>query len=87
MWDFDLFTFYRMCLFVFLTIYAVLATAGTVVRLARLLRGRDPHRRMLRLYLSYQVVTFNPRPLAGELLQIGAWSIILVVLWQLHSYV
>ena len=87
MWDFDLFTFYRTCLFVFITVYFVLATTATVVELARLLRGHDPHRRLLRLYLSYQVITFNPRPLAGELLQIVAWTIILVALWRLHMFV
>lgn len=84
MWEFDLFYLFRMMLVVFLTTYAALLTAATLWQLARILRGDDPRRRLLRVYLSYQLLAVRARPLAGELLQIAALAIILIILWRLH---
>ena len=80
----DPFAVYRTTLFVALAVYTVLTTAGTAWRVTVLLRGNDPQRRLLRAYLSYQLVSFRLRPLAGELLQIAFWCTILLCLWWLH---
>jgi hypothetical protein len=85
MWPDEPFYWFRTALFVGLAAYYVLTLAGTVWHVAVLLYGSDPHRRLLRLYLSYQLLSFRLRPLASELLQIVLWSAILVLIWWLHS--
>jgi hypothetical protein len=81
----DPFLIYRTSLFIALAAYYVVTTAGGVWRVVALLRGSDPHRRLLRTYLSYQLVSFRVRPLAGELLQIAFWCTILLVIYWLHG--
>lgn len=83
MWD-DPFVVYRTTLFIALTAYYVLTTTVAAVRVAELLRGTDPRRRLLRVYLSYQLATIRVRPLASELIQILLLSGLLVLIWQLH---
>jgi len=85
MHELDPFGTFRTTLFVALAIYTVVTLAGTAWRVATLLRGTDPRKRLLRAYLGYQLVSFSLRPLAGELLQIGFWCTILLLLWWLHT--
>ena len=85
--ELDLFTVFRSTLFLFLAIYAALTLLSAVWRVRRVLAGTDPGKRLLRTYMAYQVVTVRLRPLAGELLQIGFWSALLVVIWWLHAKV
>jgi len=80
----DPFATYRTTLFIALTAYYVITTTFAVIHVAGLLRGTDPHRRLLRVYLSYQLATIRGRPLASELVQIGLLAILLLVIWQLH---
>jgi len=81
----DPFAVFRTTLFIALTTYLVLTTSATMWRVASLLRGSDPQRRFLRLYLSYQLVTVRFKPLADELFQIGCWLAALTGLWWLHG--
>ena len=85
--ELDPFTVFRSTLFLFLAIYAVLTVWSAAWRVRRVLAGTDPGKRLLRTYLAYQVVTVRLRPLAEELLQIGFWSALLVVMWWLHTKV
>jgi len=85
--DLDPFVFFRTMLIVALSIYCGLMGVGTLVRLRTLLAGDEPSRRLARLYLSYQLVTIRIRPLAGELVQIGIWTAVLIALWRLHEHV
>lgn len=80
----DPFDIFRTTLFLALTAYYALTTAMTVWHLAVLLGGSDPRKRILRVYLSYQLVSFRIRPLVSELIQIAILTLILLVLWQLH---
>lgn len=85
MWLDEPFYWFRTAVFVGLATYYVLSVAGTIWRVAALLHGDDPRNRLLRLYLSYQLLSFRFRPLTGELLQIGLWSAILLYVWWLHT--
>jgi hypothetical protein len=85
--DFDLFTFFRSALFLFLGVYSLLLLLSTIGRLHALLSGSDARKQMLRVYLSYQVLTIHVKPFAGELAQIAGWLIVLGMLWWLHRLV
>jgi len=87
MGEFSLFEFYRTALFVFLTIYYVLALLSGLARVIRLLSGDDPSKQMFRLYVSYSLLTIRLAPLRGELVQIGGWLAGLIVLWWLHTLI
>ncbi len=83
--ELDAFQVFRTMLFVAVTVYTVIVTVESAVRVAALLAGRDPKRRLLRAYVGYNLVTFRVAPLAGELLQIAFWATILLVFWWLHT--
>lgn len=83
--EFDLFIFFRMMLFVFLTIYTVLMLLGWVRRLIELFSGDDPRKEMLRLYVSYQLLAIRIAPVRGELIQIVFWLAVLALIWRLHA--
>ncbi len=85
MWlDSDPFYVFRTLLGVFLTIYFVLWMTTFVWRLAGVLSGDDPRKKLLRTYLQYQLVSIRLRPLAGELFEIAIWLAMLAGLWWLH---
>ncbi len=81
----DPFAVYRTALFVALSAYYLVTTAGAAWQVAVLLRGREPHKSLLRLYLSYQLLSVRLRPLRGELLQIAFWGTMLAVMYWLHE--
>jgi len=83
----DLFIFFRTLLFLFLGAYSLLLLASGLWRLRLLLSGPQTPRQLLRLYLSYQLLTIRLRPLRGELLQIGLWTLMLCLVWWLHTLV
>ncbi len=83
--DLDAFLLFRTVLFIGVTVYTVIATLESLVRTLALLAGRDPKRRLLRAYVGYNLISFRLQPLTGELLQIGLWTTILLVLWWLHT--
>jgi hypothetical protein len=85
--ELDPFKVFRSTLFLFLAIYGVLTLWSAAWRVRRLLAGTDPGKRLLRTYLAYQVVTVRLRPVGGELLQIGFWLALLVIIWWLHAKV
>jgi len=85
--EFDLFIFFRTMLVTFLTIYALLVLSSTLWRLTRLFSGEQPDKQILRLYMSYQMLTIRLEPVHGELLQIGFWLLILLCLWWLHTLI
>lgn len=84
MTELEPFYVFRTALFVALTAYTIVTMAGTAWHLARVLRGSDPRRRLLRVYLSYQLLSFRLKPLRTELLQIGFWFIVLMAIWYAH---
>jgi hypothetical protein len=84
---FDLFIFFRTMLVVFLMIYGLLVLGSGIWRLTGLFAGHDPGRQMLRLYVSYQVLTIRLAPLRGELLQIALWLVVLFCVWWLHGLI
>lgn len=83
----DVFDVYRNALFVALTIYTVVVMAITIGFGAKILAGRDPRKRLLRLYLSYQLLTIRIRPLADQLTATALWSLALLGLWWLHHLI
>jgi hypothetical protein len=85
--EFDLFVFFRSTLVVFFTIYSVLLLCSSVWRLVAMFRGIDQTRQMLRLYVSYQLLTIQPKPVRGELVQIAFWLLILGGLSWSHALV
>jgi hypothetical protein len=85
--EFDLFIFFRMTLFVFVGIYSILMLLSTIRRLIALLAGDDPRKNMLRLYVSYNLLTIRIAPLRGELIQIAFWSAGLLLVWWLHTLI
>lgn len=87
MLEFDPFDLFRTLLFIVLTAYYVVVTAWTAWWLVDLLRGDDPQRRMIRNIITYQLVTFRVRPLAGELIQIGILAVLLLLLYWMHGWV
>lgn len=87
MTDFDPFAFYRTLLFVFLGVYTMLTLVSGTVRLWGLLRGETKAKRLLRLYLSYQLISIRLRVFWRELLQIGVLVGMLVAIAALHRMV
>ena len=85
--EFDLFLFFRSTLVVFFTIYSVLLLSSGIWRLAVMFRGSDQTRQMLRLYVSYQLLTIRPKPARGELVQIAFWLLILGGLSWSHTLI
>ncbi|HMQ17232.1 MAG TPA: hypothetical protein PKC49_14790 [Phycisphaerae bacterium] len=85
--DTDPFIFFRGLLVTLLAVYAGLALATGVARLWRLISGDDRRKRLLRTYLGYQLASLRLRPVAGELTQIAAWTILLFIVWRLHHLV
>ncbi len=80
----DPFLWYRTALFVVLAGYFVVTGVYTGLRLVALLGGSDPRKRLLRVVISYQLISFRVRPLAGELIQIVVWGTIAGWIWWLH---
>ena len=85
--EFDLFIFFRTTLLVFLTVYSVLLLGSSVWRVMVLFTGSDPAKEMLRLYVSYQLLTIRLKPVRGELAQIAFWLLVLASLWRLHALI
>jgi hypothetical protein len=83
----DPFTVFRTALFAGVAAYTLLTAASTIWRVAVVLRGNDPRARLLRTYLSYQLVSVRLRPLAGELLEVTSWLAVLLGLCWLHGHV
>ena len=83
----DPFAVFRTTLFCALAVYTVVTAVGTIGRVVVVLRGNDPEKRLLRAYLSYQVLSIRIRPLAGELWEIGFWVAVLLGIWWLHTEV
>ncbi|MFQ5807907.1 MAG: hypothetical protein ACE5I3_15790 [Phycisphaerae bacterium] len=84
---FDLFIFFRTTLLVFLTIYSLLLLSSGIWRLGALFAGSDSTRQMLRLYVSYQLLTIRLKPVRSELSQIVFWLLMLACLWWLHTLI
>jgi|GEM_PF-6813703 len=85
--EFDLFNFFRMTLCVFLAIYTSLTLSSALRRLYLLFSGDDPQKEMLRVYVSYQLLTIHASRMRGDLLHIVFWLAALVILWRLHALV
>lgn len=82
MFDFDPLVWFTRAIFLAVTVYYVLWLVVAWRETARLLAGTDPRRRLLRLYVSYCLVTINFQPLRSELVQVGLWTLALIlVLW------
>lgn len=87
MMGYDLFGFYQLLLFVALTFYSALLITSSAIGLVRLVSGSDRQKRLLRTYLAYQLLTVRWRIAADELLQIAAWTLLLVVVWVAHGWI
>lgn len=85
--EFDFFLFFRMTLFVFLTIYTALMLLSGIRRLIALLGGEEPQKDLLRLYVSYHLLTIQLAPIRGELIQIACWLAVLLLVWRLHALI
>ena len=85
--EFDLFIFFRTALVIFATVYSVLMFSSGIWRLVDVFGGGDPKKQMLRLYMSYQLLTIRLSPVRGELIQITLWLILLVCIWRAHSLI
>lgn len=82
--EIDPFGIFRTTLFVALVVYTLVTMGATAWYTIALLAGRDPRKRLLRVYVSYQLLSFRARPLAGELVQLVLWTGVLVAIWWLH---
>ena len=85
--ELELFTFFRTTLFFFLAVYSILLLSTSIWRLTALFSGGDPRKQVLRLYVSYQLLTIRLRPIRGELIQIAFWLMVLGSLWWLHTLI
>ncbi len=85
MWALDVFEIYRTALFLALTLYYAVIMAASGWHIAGLLRGDDPTRRLLRVYLGYQVVSIRLRTFTPELLQMAAWLAGLGLVYWAHA--
>lgn len=77
---FDLFDFWRWFLAVACMIYAVVLTVRWAWSWLVYLAGRDRSIVLLRHYLIVQALRLRVRRFAGELLQIAAWTTVLILL-------
>ena len=82
MW-FDIYFFFSVLFTLFIWTYTILCWIDSARTVQKLLSGTDHGHRLMRLYLSHLLVTVRVRPLAGELLQIGLWVVILGALYWL----
>ncbi|TWT45085.1 hypothetical protein RAS1_15060 [Phycisphaerae bacterium RAS1] len=85
--DVDLFILFRTVIFAVVAAQLFSSITAWSLSLARALRGEDPHRRLLRVYLSYHLVTVRSAPLVRELWQIALCIAFLITLWALHARV
>ena len=85
--DTDFFGVYCLTLYAGIIVYTVVSVGLTAVETTALLRGNEAHRRLLRTYLLYLLVSVRLRPLAGELAQIVLLAALLLGLWWLHTLV
>ena len=83
----DPFDVFRTTLFIGVAAYTLLTAVGTVWRVVGVLCGNDPNKKLLRTFLSYQLVTVRVRPVAGELLDLVLWLSVLLGIWWLHTRV
>jgi hypothetical protein len=83
----DPFAVFRTSLLVGLLAYHVVTMASSLARAAAALRGTDPHKRLLRAYIHYYLVSIRLRPLAGELLELAVWGAILLFIWWLYTLI
>lgn len=83
--DIDPFAIFRRALFIGVAIYTLVTMTGTVLRTIWLLMGVDPHKKLIRAYLSYMLVTLRLKPVLGELVEIGFWSVFLLTLYWAHQ--
>jgi hypothetical protein len=81
----DPFDVFRTVLFVAVSAYYLAVTVATVVQMTVLLSGNEPHKRMLRSYMAYALLSFRIRPLLGEIVPILFWILALVLLWYGHQ--
>lgn len=86
MLELDPFTVFRTALFVALTLYYAITMGVMCFQGVRLLLGHDPRTRLVRAYLSYQLLTVRVRPLASELFQILVWTAVLFLLYGMHLW-
>lgn len=83
--ELDAFYLFRTTLFIAVTAFTVVTFVETLIGVLRILRGHEPHWKMLRTYLAYQVLSIRVAPLRRELTLLGAWSAVLLAIWWLHS--
>jgi hypothetical protein len=65
----DPFLIFRTCIFVAVGVYTGLTMLGTIFKMVQILSGTDPRKRLLRTYLSYQLLAIRIRPLAASIVQ------------------
>src|SRR5262245_156273 len=80
----DLFEFWRFILTVACFIYAAVLTVQSIWNWLVYLSGPQRATTLLRRYVIIQLLRLRLRPFAGELLQIGVWSVVLAQLVRLH---
>jgi hypothetical protein len=85
--EFDLFNFFRTTLFVFVGTYSGLMMISGLWRLTRFLGGADPHKQILRDYLTYLLLSVRTRTIRGDLIEIAALAAALVGIWRLHDLI
>lgn len=85
--EFDVFIFFRTTLVTFLMIYSLLVLSSTIWRLKSFFAGDEADKQILRLYVSYQMLTIRLKPARGELLQIGFWLLMLFCMGWLHTLI
>jgi len=84
--DWDLFEQWRLLLTVVCTVYAVVVTARSLRSWLLYLSGRDRRTSLLRSYVVVQLLRLRLRRFAGELLQIGFWLAMLLLLLYGHRH-
>ncbi len=84
--EWDLFEQWRILLTVVCTVYAVVVTGRSLWSWAVYLSGRDRRTSLLRSYIVVQLLRLRLRRFAGELLQIGFWLAMLLLVLYGHRH-
>lgn len=81
----DLFETWRLILGTACSVYAIVVTARSLWMWVLYLSGSERVMSLARRYLLVQLLRLRLRPFAGELVQIGLWLAVLIVLLNWHA--
>lgn len=80
----DLFELWRLVLGILCTIYATVVTVQSLWHWGVYLSGGDRSTTLMRRYVIIQLLRLKPGRFTWELVQIGFWLVVLMVILRVH---